>query len=290
MRVLILGAGAGGGVPQWNCGCRICREAEPRTQAGFAATGNDRDWLLVGASPDLRQQILATPVLAAPAGGRGSPIAAVALLSADIDGIAGLLTLRERHAFLLYAPPAILAILDANRIFDALDRTLVRRIPINAGARTETPAGLMLTLLAMPGKTPLYNEPMAQRQPAPAPTYAAKLEASGRCAIIAPNCAAITPAVRAALEPADLLLFDGTFFTETEMIDAGLGSKTASRMAHIPLSGPAGSLAQLAPLPARKVYVHINNTNPILLSGSPGHAAAKAAGWEIGLDGQSIAL
>jgi pyrroloquinoline quinone biosynthesis protein B len=295
MHCLVLGAAAGGGFPQWNCGCSNCVRARagdpaarPRTQASVAVSADGARWLIIGATPDLRQQILANPQLAPPPGTRESPIAAVLLVSADIDGIAGLLVLREQHRFRLFAPPAIMAVLRANGVFESLDPSLVERVDIGLGEAVETGLGITATLLGMPGKIPLYQEQRDAAEPAAAITYAARLQANGRVCVAAPGCADITDAVLHQLSDADLLFFDGTLFHDTEMIDAGLSWKTGRRMGHVSVSGPAGALSRLAGLRARKVFFHINNSNPILLDDSPERAAVTAAGFEVAYDGMLI--
>jgi pyrroloquinoline quinone biosynthesis protein B len=296
MQALVLGAAAGGGFPQWNCGCPNCARARagdpaarPRSQAGIAVSAG-RGWLLAGASPDLRQQILANPELAPPPGTRHSPIAAVVLLSADVDGIAGLLVLREQHRFRLFAPAAILAVLRANGVFAALDPALVERVALAPGAPTDTGLGLTLTLLAMPGKIPLYQEDRAAAQAEPAATYAARIEAGGRCCVIAPACARITDDVLAHLAGAHTIFFDGTLFHDDEMIAAGLGPKTGRRMGHVSVAGPDGAMARLAHLPARKIFFHINNSNPILLDDSAERREVETMGFEVSHDGMRVAL
>ncbi len=295
MKSLVLGAAAGGGFPQWNCGCTNCARARagdpaapPATQASVAISADGERWLIVGASPDMRQQILANPQLAPPAGTRASPIAGVLLVSADIDGIAGLLVLREQHRFRLFAPASILAVLHANGVFASLDPALVERVEVTAGRDFDTGFGLQARLLEMPGKIPLYQEDRAAALAAPAITYAARLAAHGKTCVVAPACARITPEVLAALADADLLFFDGTLFRDTEMIDAGLGWKTGARMGHVSVSGPEGALARLAELRARKVFFHINNSNPILIADSAERASVYAAGFEVGRDGMAI--
>jgi pyrroloquinoline quinone biosynthesis protein B len=296
MDCLVLGAAAGGGFPQWNCGCRNCVRARsgdpaarPRTQASVAVSGDGARWLIVGASPDLRQQILANDVLAPPAGTRDSPIAGVVLVSADVDGIAGLLVLREQHRFRLFAPGAILKVLSENGIFASLDASLVDRVEIAPGVATDTGLGVMLTLLSMPGKVPLYQEAerSAVRADAAA-TYAARLESGGKTCIVAPACADLTDAVVGQLADADVLFFDGTLFYDKEMIDAGLGWKTGRRMGHVSVSGTDGALARLAGLRARKIFFHINNSNEMLLDDSAARRQVEAAGFEVGYDGMRM--
>jgi pyrroloquinoline quinone biosynthesis protein B len=296
MKCLVLGAAAGGGFPQWNCACRLCSlaragdpRAKPRTQISVAASADGENWLLVGASPDLRQQILQNPELA-PRGPRHSPIAGVVLVSADIDGLAGLLVLREQQPFKIFAPPSTLKILEDNRLFASLDPALVDRVPIGASVPVDTGFGLTLTLLDMPGKIPLYHEDRSAAEAEAAVTYAARIDGGGRTAIVAPGCAEVTDAVLRKLQGADVLFFDGTLFTDDEMIAAGLGPKTGRRMGHVSVFGPNGSMARLAGHKGRRIYVHINNSNPMLLEDSPERLAVNAAGFEVAYDGMAVEL
>jgi pyrroloquinoline quinone biosynthesis protein B len=262
----------------------------PATQASVAVTGDGAGWLLVGASPDLRQQILQTPQLWPRTPDRDSPITGVLLTGGDIDAIAGLLVLRERQPFTIYAPASVLDVLAANRIFDVLDPDVVRRVEVRPLQPVACAGDLTLTLLPMPGKVPLYLESRGATEPEAAPAYAALLQAGGRSMIVAPGCADITEAVRAQLMQADVLLFDGTLFTDDEMIVAGLGIKTGRRMGHTPISGSDGTLARLADLPGRRIFLHINNSNPILLRDSPERREVEAAGFEVAYDGMEIDL
>jgi pyrroloquinoline quinone biosynthesis protein B len=262
----------------------------PSTQASIAVSGNNSDWVVIGASPDLRQQILQTPKLWPTSGLRHSPITAVVLIGGDVDALAGLLTLRERQPFTLYAPDVLLDVLRENRIFGVLDPALVRQVPIAAHETVSCGAGLRLTLLEMPGKVPLYQETQGATDPEPGPTYAARLEANGRSVIIAPACANITDIVRQQLRTADAVFFDGTLFTDDEMIVAGLGEKTGRRMGHAPVSGPGGTLQGLADLPGRRILLHINNSNPILLADSPERREVESAGFEVAYDGMEVQL
>jgi pyrroloquinoline quinone biosynthesis protein B len=262
----------------------------PATQASVAVSGDGDSWLVVGASPDLREQISRAPVLQPRAGQRDSPIAGVALIGADVDAIAGLLVLRERQTLNIYAPRPILDLLAVNPIFNVLDPDLVRRIEVTPLEPLPCGAGMTLTMLPMPGKVPLYREDRAATQPEAGPTYAALLQANGRGVIVAPACAEITEEVRAHLRRAELVFFDGTLFTDDEMIAAGLGQKTGHRMGHVPISGPGGALDGLGDLPGRRVFLHINNTNPILLAGSPERSVVEAAGFEVAYDGMEVRL
>jgi pyrroloquinoline quinone biosynthesis protein B len=302
LSAFILGAAAGGGFPQWNCGCPVCRLAwagdprvKPRTQASLAVTADDPDardaaFVLINASPDLRQQILSTPALQ-PRALRDSPIAAVVLTGAEVDQTAGLLTLRERGPFALYATEATLAILAANSIFGVLAPDVVSRRPVRAGERFALPGGLEAELFLVPGKAPLYLE-------GDAPALAAETEANvgleiacgDKRLVYIPGAAKLTPGIAARLRDADVVLFDGTLYTDDEMIAAGAGTKTGRRMGHMPVGGPDGTLAALAGLARRRILIHINNTNPILIEDSPERRAVEAAGFEVAEDGMRIAL
>jgi len=281
LTALVLGAAAGGGFPQWNCACRLCclaRSGDPRvrpaTQASVAISGDGSDWIVIGASPDIRQQILQTPRLWPRAGSRDSPIAAVVLIGGDVDALAGLLALRERQAFTVYAPQPMLDLLEQNRIFDVLDHSLVRRQALAPLQPVECAGGVTLSLIPMPGKVPLYLEERNADAPEPGPTYAALLEAGGRSVIVAPACADITDTVRRQLRRADLLFFDGTLFTDDEMIAAGLGPKTGRRMGHVPVSGPGGTLEGLADAGPPRPAAHQQQQSD-LAAGLPGTAAGR---------------
>ncbi len=304
IRVCVIGAAAGGGFPQWNSNATACRRARtgdplarPRTQASIAATADSNHWYLFNASPDLRQQIEANACLHPRDGLRSSPISGVVLTGGDVDAIAGLLTLRERHAFGLYATAEIHNILDANPIFEVLARDIVARHRVGL----ETPfalslpdgraSGLSVTLFAVPGKVPLYLEGTAEPPPiveSPA-TVGAAITDGRRQVMFVPGCAQMTDALARRLDGADAVLFDGTLWTDDEMLRAGTGSKTGRRMGHMSVSGPGGTLAAFAGIDARrKVLLHINNSNPILLNDSPQYAEVTAAGWEVAYDGLEI--
>lgn len=294
---IVLGSAAGGGFPQWNCACRLCelvrhgdKRLRPATQASVAVTGDGQSWMLIGASPDLRQQLAQTPLLWPRAAGRDSPIASVVLIGGDVDALAGLLVLRERQPFTIYAPESILELLAANDIFNVLDPTVVKRVPLRPMQPVGCSGNLTLTLLPMPGKVPLYRETPGASTPEAGATYAALVRTGNTRMMVAPACADITDNVLSQLGAADVVFFDGTLFTDDEMISAGLGGKTGTRMGHVPLSGPGGTLARLADLPARRILLHINNTNPILLNDSPERRQVEAAGFEVAFDGMEIPL
>lgn len=306
MKAVVLGAAAGGGFPQWNSHAPACLRARrgdpaarPRTQAGLAVSRDGEHWFLLNAAPDLRQQIENTPVLHPRTGLRSSPIAGVVLCGADVDAIAGLLTLRERQAFVIYATAEVLRVLDLNPIFEVLARDVVERraVPLERPLPLTTPtgenSGLTLELFPVPGKLPLYLE-SADRPPPIVlgeGTVGAAIREGTRCLYFIPGCAEMTPALASRLRGAELVFFDGTLWRDDEMIRADLGNKTGKRMGHMSLSGPDGTLAAFAPLGVkRKILIHINNSNPVLLDDSPERAQAEAAGWEVAWDGMEVTL
>jgi pyrroloquinoline quinone biosynthesis protein B len=297
LKALVLGSGAGGGVPQWNCGCRVCRLAwsgdshvKPRTQAGLALTVDGANWLLHNASIDLRQQILATPALQPKGGGRQSPIGAVVLTNAEVDSAAGLLALRERQPLAIFATQATLDAIGANRMFDVVDRAVAPRRAVRLGEPFEPLAGIRLELFAVPGKVPLWlEEGTVSADEIGEGTVCVAAEAAGKRLVYAPACARVTEDLDARIATADVLFFDGTLFADDEMIVSGLGDKTGRRMGHSPVSGPGGTLEALERhAPVRRILIHINNSNPILIEGSPEEAKVKAAGWEIAFDGMEV--
>ncbi len=297
LRALVLGSGGGGGVPQWNCNCRVCRLAwdgdrrvKPRTQSSLAVSADGERWLLLNASIDLRQQILATPAMQPKGEGRQSPIAAVLLTNTDVDHAAGLLALRERQPFALWGTRATLETIGANRIFDVVGPDLVPRVAVGLGERFEPLPGLILELFPVPGKVPLWLEQGEVKTDAIGEgTVGVAVEASGRRLVYAPGCAGVTDDLHRRIEGAQALFFDGTLFTDDEMIVNGLGEKTGRRMGHMPIAGPGGTLEGLARhADVRRILIHINNSNPILIEGSPEEQHVKAAGWEVAYDGMEV--
>lgn len=295
---IVLGSGAGGGVPQWNCRCRVCELAwagdarvRSRTQTAVAVSADREHWILLDLSPDLRTQIINTPTLHPRGAVRASPIAAVILTGAEIDQIAGLLHLREQQRLEIIATPEVLLILDANPIFRALSPDLAPRRPVGLNAPFELPGGLKAELFAVPGKVPLFLEDEgADVAPQAGMNVAVEIALGDKRLAFAPAVAKITPALHQRLSHCDVLLFDGTVFHDDDLIVAGAGAKSGRRMGHVPIGGSEGSLAALADLRARRHYIHINNTNPILIDGSPERRRVEAAGWRVTEDGQEIVL
>ena len=312
VKLKIIGSAAGGGFPQWNCNYRLSREVRsgqtgltPRSQSSIAASADGANWVLFNASPDIRQQISNTPELQPDANGpvRNSPIKAVVLTNADVDHIAGLLTLREKEAFNLYASSRILETLASNPIFRVLDETLVKRIELPLGGTTQLEGpdgslGIEIETYAVPGKIALFLEDGSDPVnfgSEDGDTIGVRIAAPGAPASKAvhyvPGCARVTNELRDRLSGTGCLLFDGTVFTDTEMPDAGVGAKTGARMGHIAMSGDDGSLASLKDIDiARRIFVHINNTNPVLDPTSHERKIVTEAGWEIGHDGQEVEL
>lgn len=312
MRFRIIGSAAGGGFPQWNCNYRLSRAARAgqkgvarRTQSSLAASGDGSGWVLFNASPDINQQIAQTPELQPATDGplRSTPIRAVVLTNADIDHIAGLLSLRERQPFALYASEEVLATLRDNSIFNVLDPAIVprRKLPPAGelaicdaeGAQT----GVYVECFSVNGKVALFLEdsssPQADFSSDSGDTIGVRIRAAagGKALFYIPACAGIDASLRDRLTNAACLLFDGTVFTDDEMIRAGVGQKTGARMGHIAMMGHLGSLAGLADIAiGRRIFVHINNTNPVLDENSAERAVVIAAGWEVAHDGMEIRL
>jgi pyrroloquinoline quinone biosynthesis protein B len=298
LTAIVLGAAAGGGFPQWNCRCPVCRLAwngdarvKPRTQASLAVSADGTRWTLLNAAPDLRAQLAATSALHPRGALRGSPIEAVVLTGGEIDQTAGLLNLRERQPFAIFGTAETLGALNDNPMFAVLADDVVIRRTVPLGAPFALPGGLMAELFTVPGKVPLYLETGAVKtDEETGANVGAEITAGDSRLVFVPGAAAVTPALRERLARADVVLFDGTLFSDDEMIASGTGTKTGRRMGHMPMNGPDGSLAALMGLGKRRIYIHINNTNPVLIDGSPERARVEAAGWEVAADGQEIVL
>jgi len=306
MRIRVLGSAAGGGFPQWNCGCPNCRgvresriRAKPRTQECVAVSADGRDWFLLNASPEIRAQVESFSPLH-PREARHSPIAGIVLTNGDLDHCLGLFSLRESQPLVVYATDTVRrGFAERNQIVKTLDRfegQLTWR-QLECGSEIELTvgraqaSGLRLTPVPAPGKPPIHLEGVEPRNPEENVGVRISEAKGGRAIAYFSAAGGITPAVRSAVADADCVFFDGTFWSATELIDLGLGSKRAEDMAHLPIGGPGGSLAALAGLGARRrIFIHVNNTNPILREDSAEAAAVLAAGWEIAEDGMEIEL
>ncbi|MFG1319659.1 pyrroloquinoline quinone biosynthesis protein PqqB [Xanthobacter autotrophicus] len=299
MQVIVLGSAAGGGVPQWNCRCPVCRLAwsgdprvTPRTQSSIAVSADGSDWVLLNASPDLRAQISATPALKPRTGERDSPIRAVVLTNGDVDHIAGLLSLRESQPFALFGTAETLGLLKENQVFDVVAQAFVSRTPAVFGEAFSPVPGLSMEFFTVPGKVPLWREDASLViGEETGSTVGVTITCADKRLVYIPGCAAVTPAVRERIVGADLLFFDGTLYRDDEMIEAGVGTKTGARMGHLSMSGADGTVALLKDVPvARRVFIHINNTNPALVDGSQERHAVEQAGWTVARDGMEFAL
>jgi len=302
MRARVLGAAAGGGFPQWNCACPNCvgvRAGDPafraRSQASTAVSGDGRDWFLLNASPDIRTQIESFAALH-PRAPRDTPIAGIVLTNGDIDAVLGLLILRESQPLHVYATDAVTRGLRERNV---LLRTLARFDghvtwhPLVPGQPTALvgaggPSGLVLTPVALAGKVALHLETLLL--PSGEDNIGLVIaDGGGRSLAYFPGLAGPTPECDQRARAADVLMVDGTFYTDDELARLGLGTRRARDMAHWPLSGPDGSLPWLASLPCRrKILVHINNTNPILREDAPERAQLTAAGVEVAHDGLEV--
>jgi pyrroloquinoline quinone biosynthesis protein B len=311
MRIRILGSAAGGGFPQWNCSCQNCRRlrngelrGSARTQTQIAFSLDSKVWFLVGASPDLRTQILAAPQLSA--NGEGptySPIAGVFLPSGDVDAIAGLLHLREFQSFFVFATASLQRILKKeNKIFGVLERSdpPVQWQVLSSKGRLgchlsespgEAPAFICATLPLGEAYPDYVSADLVRTLPGDEATIGFHFEHRGKSLFIAASLSGRNPDWTKYAANADLVLIDGTFWSDDELIHTGRSCKTARDMGHLPLSGSGGLLEQF-PRNARgrRVLIHINNTNPILDEDSPEHRAVLDAGFEIAYDGMELEL
>lgn len=301
LSIVVLGAAAGGGVPQWNCGCVNCRSARnghpelQSTQSSIAVSADREHWFLVNASPDLRQQLAHTPALYPRAGQlRHSPIAGVILTNGEVDAIAGLLCLREGAAFSLYGHQRVLDIVSDNSIFNVLRSDLVPRRAMTLGAPFAlplvdgAPSGLTVEAFPVPGKIALFLEADDANHEGDTVGLEIRDDADGQRLIFLAACAEVTPAIADRLRGADLVFFDGTLWRDDEMITAGLGKKTGQRMGHMSMTDTIPALQGLDI--GKRVFLHINNSNPALREDSPERRAAQEAGWIVPVDGMEITL
>jgi len=302
MKIFVLGSGAGGGFPQWNCNCPNCAglragtvEASARTQSSLAVSDGGDDWLLVNASPDLRAQLEICPALQPARAVRDTAIAAVLIVDAQIDHSTGLMTLREHTKRLpVYCTPSVHSdlttgypLLTVLEHFCGVDWHAVDAVGRKAFSIPELPS-IELHPIPIPGEAPPYSP--RRHRPAEDDTIAVTFvdSPSGKRVFYAPGLGGWTDAVIAEAESADVVLIDGTLWKDDELADRGAADKTGQEMGHLAQSGEGGMLDRLAPLTARKILIHINNTNPILDERSPERAKLTAAGIEVAYDGMEI--
>jgi pyrroloquinoline quinone biosynthesis protein B len=302
MRACVLGSAAGGGLPQWNCACENCTRVRAgdaavtaRTQDSIAISAGAGDrWLLVNASPDVSLQVQRFGPLW-PRARRGTPIAAVALTNGDLDHALGLLSLREWEPLRVLATrPVWAGLVERNAMLRTLARTpnQLAWTDLELGREvTLADVGVAVTALAAPGKLPVHlvglSEPTREDNVA---LRIRDLAGGGRSAVIATSIGSLD-GVDALVDGAEAIFFDGTFWSDDELVVQGLGQARARDMAHVPVGGTDGSLARLAHLRARyRVYTHVNNSNPMLRDPSPERAAVEASGWRVAVDGMEIVL
>jgi pyrroloquinoline quinone biosynthesis protein B len=304
MKIKVLGSAAGGGFPQWNCGCSNCDRVRrglsgfrPRAQAQVAVSAARGPWILLNASPDLRQQLLQDPDFAPSPNTRATPVSTIVLLSADVDSVMGLLHLREFQPLRVFAAPSVLRILtEENSLFHCLDRSappvhwealpLGRAVPIDGLACAAVPLG---------GEYPDYVSSALRKSLAKdEAVIGLEFAQDEKRFFYAPSISGQNESWKCRAKDADLAFLDGTFWTDNELIDVRGGGKTAREIGHVPLSGPDGLLEQLSELPparkGRRVLIHLNNTNPVLDESSAAHRAVRDAGWEVAYDGMEFEL
>jgi pyrroloquinoline quinone biosynthesis protein B len=296
VRAIVIGSAAGGGSPQWNCGCPNCvgvranrRGLDPRTQDSMVVTADDQRWALVNASPDVLAQIKANRVLW-PRAPRHSPIGAIVLTNGDMDHVLGLFSLRESQPLALYATEAVWKGLEASVFLRTLQRfegqlvfrPLVLGETIDLADASGAPLGLRVRAFPLPGKLPVHL--MKEGGGSPEDNVGLAIDAGGPSLCYAAACAHLDGVD---LSGHDTLLFDGTFYREDELVRLGLSKAVAKDMAHIPITE---SLPRLADLSCRKIYTHINNTNPVLDGYAEERRVVEAAGWYIAFDGMDLVL
>lgn len=295
MLVRVLGSAAGGGFPQWNCGCPGCRAVRdgsrpcrPRTQSSLAVSADHEQWFLVNASPDVRAQIEGSPALR-PTAGRATPLQAVLLTDAELDHSLGLLLLREAESLELHATAAVHETLhDGNSLLPTVNAYCpVKWREVVPGE--DVPLGNGLAYRAFDLPTTKRSRFGPGVGPGRVVGYRFTDERSGRAVGCLPGVQEITDEVREQLRDCTCLFVDGTCWSDDEMPRLGLASKTSREMGHLPMSGPGGTLEQLADLPAeRRIYVHMNNTNPVLLEDSPERREVERLGFEVATDGTEV--
>lgn len=309
LKVLILGSSAGGGFPQWNCHCDNCRkawagdaDAVARTQSSLAVSVDDENWFLLNASPDLRQQVQMNPHLHPKHGKRHSPIVGAILTNADVDHIGGLLTLRESHPLAIYATKRVMGVIGQNSLFNILNPDFVDRRDLPVHQTTEllmkdgTGSGIEVELFPVPGKIALYLEDESAGEnfgSVPEDTVGLKISSkdSGKHFYYLPGCSALPDELAARVRGSDVVFFDGTTWIDEEMIKTGCGVKTGQRMGHMCMDGPDGSIEAFRDLDVkRKIFIHINNTNPVVLENSTERKVTETAGWEVGFDTMEVII
>jgi pyrroloquinoline quinone biosynthesis protein B len=310
MRVKVLGSAAGGGFPQWNCACSNCSrlregvlKGRARMQAQVAISISPSAWVLLNASPDLRQQIAQDPDFAPNGDLRSTPIAAIILTSADVDCVLGLLHLREFQPLRIYSTFSVRrALTEENTLFRTLERSdppiqwealpLNRPVAINQSGPSSTDSKLLCKAVSLDGDFPDYlSDGLRQRLRKEEAVIGLEIFRNEKRLFYAPGLPGSSDDWKRCASESDLALVDGTFWTDDELIKIHGAGKKARAMGHLPLSGPGGLLEQLpAPGRARRVLIHLNNTNPVLDEESSANHTVREAGWEVAYDGMEFNL
>jgi pyrroloquinoline quinone biosynthesis protein B len=310
MRVKVLGSAAGGGFPQWNCGCSNCNrlrlrvlKGRARTQAQVAISPAPGKWLLLNASLDLRQQILEYPELAPTEGTRSTPISAIFLTSADVDCVAGLLHLREFQPLRIFATASVRrALIEENSIFRTLERAnppvrwetlpLDKPVLVCPDAAGTTAESFACTAYSLDGSFPDYvTDALRKKLPEEEAVIGLEYVHHGKRFFYAPSLPGRGNGWKRLARESKLALLDGTFWTDDELVRVRGNGKAAREMGHLPLSGANGLVEQMQDARGmRRVLIHMNNTNPALDEESAASRALRDAGWEIAYDGMEIDL
>jgi pyrroloquinoline quinone biosynthesis protein B len=295
--VRVLGSAAGGGFPQWNCGCPRCRAVRDgsrpcraRTQSSVAVSADYRRWFLLNASPDIRAQIESFPALH-PDGIRDSPLRSVLLTDAELDHTFGLLLLRETDDIEIHCTEAVYeTLLNGTSLLRTLGAyTGVEWQPITTGREMSLDDGLSYLAFEVPtNKRARFGTGEGGESVV---GYRITDARTGRALVYVPGAQQLTASVRKQLQDCACLLFDGTCWQDDELVELGIANKTSREMGHLPIGDADGSLKQLAPLPIeRKIYIHINNTNPILIEDSPERRIVEEHGLEVAVDGLELEI
>lgn len=302
MHVILLGTAAGGGFPQWNCWCPTCRaaretpeRARPRTQSSIAFSADGARWFLGNASPDVREQLARLP-RSDVRGFRHVPVEGIVLTDAELDHTLGITLLREGRLLQVIATPSVLrTIAEDSRVLPVTQAfATVQTVEVEPGRvvpldyRNGSASGLTIEMMAVRGDPPRFARREGEGHTVAA--FIRDTRTGSTCAFV-PGCGGLGPRLLARLNEVDLLLFDGTFWTDDELVRLEISDRPASAMGHVAVSGSEGSLTLLSQLACRrKVYTHINNTNPMLIEQSPERAAVEAAGMIVGMDGMRFEI
>jgi len=310
MRIKVLGSAAGGGFPQWNCGCSNCNRLRAgqlkggaRTQAQVAVSLTPSRWLLLNASPDLRQQLLRDPDFAPTHQTRSTPIHGVVLTSADVDCVLGLLHLREFEPLHIYSTEGVRRVLtEENSLFRTLERSappvawntlpLGHPTPISFGGAPGGNTSLCCRAVPLHGEFPDYvSGRLRNSLPKQEAVIGLELTEGAKRLFYAPSLPSHGEEWKRSLADSQLALLDGTFWTDNELIDVRGGGKTAREIGHVPLSGTGGLLEQAeGSQNVRRILIHLNNTNPVLDEASEANRMLREAGWQVAWDGMEFTL